>query len=184
MDLSVVGAGARTDQPIPLGTPVTVLLEGLEPLPGRVARAAAGPGAREWRLGIALQATPELARALRERVRDAARRNEVPAELMRGVTGRLVSSALRVSGRGRELLYQAARDLLLAGDRTGARSAVRWALSGDRENRAYRALLHRIEAEEALASGQRETASRAAQAALQLTPEDEELQAFAARVGG
>ncbi|MCC6648175.1 MAG: PilZ domain-containing protein [Polyangiaceae bacterium] len=109
---------------------------------------------------------------------------EVAPVSARAARGELDDVPVRLAAteEGREALFQAARARLAGGDLVGAREAAAWTLRTDPHNPAYRALVHRINAEEALAKGALEPAQRELARARGLLPADPELEALASRL--
>ena len=95
-------------------------------------------------------------------------------------------SGLRMGGspEGRERLFQLAVERLSRGEHALAREAAIFALKGDTMNVHYRALVHRVNAEEAVAAGTPEKAKREVTIAASLLPDDEDLKALKALVDG
>jgi hypothetical protein len=89
--------------------------------------------------------------------------------------------SLSATPEGCERLYQKALDKLRKREFEAARQIAIWAMRGALRTPAYRALVHRTNAEEALANGQITTAERELAVALSLVPDDEELRALADR---
>lgn len=89
-------------------------------------------------------------------------------------------SGLRMGGspEGRERLFQLAIDRLARGEHALAREAAIYALKGDTMNTHYRALVHRVNAEESIALGTPAKAKRELTIATALLPDDEELRAM------
>ena len=93
-------------------------------------------------------------------------------------------SGLRMGGtpEGRERLFQLAVERLGRGEHALAREAAIFALKGDTMNVHYRALVHRINAEEAIAAGTPAKAKREVTIASSLLPDDDDLKALQAVV--
>lgn len=77
---------------------------------------------------------------------------------------------------GREQLYQLALQQMAVHDLAGARDAVRWALHGGPDNRAYLGLWHHVRAKQAILAGAFNDACRNVALALVYTPGDAALQ--------
>jgi hypothetical protein len=187
VDLSTLGVGFRARARMSVGDRVTMSFRAgnqeVQSVSGHVVTSRQEGG--HWRIGAEFGA---LGMELRARVEGCvaalAIRSGRPPSLTRGTMSQLVRPGLRESGPGREILYQAAREHLVDGNFEAARTVAGWAASRDPGNRQYEALLHRIDAEEALARGDREAAASAVARAATLSPRDDEIGALAAMLLG
>lgn len=182
-DLSVHGAAVIMPGRVPKAAQVALMFESdALPDPDRVgdvvslrasvvtcAPAGYDGGRHMFRLGLRFDS---LTARIEQRLRAAVR------ELARGTGAQPTTDLgpeLAVSAHGRERLYQHACDALDRGEHGEALKVVRWALQGEPRHKHYRALVHRITAEQALAAGELETAERELMAALAQLPDAPEL---------
>jgi hypothetical protein len=181
LDISASGIAVRTDRRLRSGERIQVLLDphalpdsdqqaGLPALAGEVTWAVRDgqlDGQPMFRAGIAFLAVPDkVQRRLRELPRRARGSSQPP------IAGDDGSHELAQSPAGREKLYQLALTRLADGDLDGAREATRASLAVIPHARHMRALLCRIEAEAALAGGQREEARSRIGHGRRLSPDD------------
>jgi hypothetical protein len=190
VDLSPRGAAAISPRGVPPLTPVELFLDArhlpeglsLPPLPALV-KTTRRSGQSEsgellCRIGLSFQPMPPGTRRL---LRTVTRRIIMGVAVAEG-TGEaidpLVAPALASSDRGRELLYQAAFEKLEQKQLDTAFTLAEWAQRGDPKNPFYRALVHRVRAEQSLAARECDDAAREVTTALELSPEDEDLVAL------
>lgn len=191
VDLSVRGAAIVVDAPVPLKTAVVLLLDpaglpersgALPTLNGSIVSARRTPDGKQ-RLGVRFGKLSEPTTAVLASVCEALLSD---AQTPRIDGDRISASGegLRLGGtpEGRERLFQLAVERLGRGEYTAAREAAIYAMKGETTNAPYRALVHRVNAEEALAAGTNDKARREIAQASTLAPEDEEIKALKARI--
>jgi hypothetical protein len=191
VDLSVRGAAVLVDVPVPVKTGVTLLLDpsGLPertgPLPllnGTVISVRRAPDGRE-RLGVRFA---KLSGSNAATVASVCEALLVDSQTPRIDGDRISRSGegLRLGGtpEGRERLFQLAVERLGRAEYALAREAAIYAMKGESTNPSYRALVHRVNAEEALAAGTPDKARREIAQASTLLPDDEEIKALKARI--
>ena len=140
-------------------------------------------GTRSTRLGLKFaELTPVAAARLTALLDDML--NEVAPVSARAARGEVTDVPIRLAEtrEGREALFQAARARMASGDYGAARESAAWALRTDSRNPEYRALVHRINAEEALAKGSLDAAQRELGLARGHLPDDVEIKALADRI--
>ncbi len=193
VDLSTQGAAVVVLSPAPAKARVTILLdpEGLPilgreeappPLPAVVLTRRDQPGSKAARLGLRFSALSPPATSRLEAILDELLQEVAPVSA-RAARGEVTDVPIRLATteEGREALFQASRARLASGDFATAREAAAWALRNDSRNPEYRALVHRINAEEALAKGALDAAQREIAHARAQLPDDAEVKALADR---
>ena len=185
-DLGLSGMGVIVGTRVPRGTEVTILLDPdsapdelahMRRLVGSIAYSRSegytAAGGQDFRLGIRFHS---LNQDMRHRL------HTVIGDLVtrRSTHGR---GDLPLTEEGRELLYQTAYEHLERRRWALAREIAVSAVRADRQNPTFRAFIHRVNAEEALATDRRDAARREAAAALKLQPDDPEVIELADRAG-
>lgn len=194
VDLSARGAAVIVIEPVPVKVKLTVMLdpEGLPilgrdqappPLPAVVVTKRDQAGTKSARLGLRFADLPAASAARLGAMLDDMLAEVAPVSA-RATRGEVDDVPIRLAAteEGREALFQAARARLTTGDFPGARESAAWALRNDSRNPEYRALVHRINAEEALAKGSLDAAQRELGHARTHLPDDAEVKALSDRI--
>jgi hypothetical protein len=184
-DLGLSGMGVIVGTRVPRGTEVTILLDpdsapdelaDLRRIVGSIAYSRSegytAAGGQNFRLGIRFHSlTQDMRRRLHVVIGDLVTRRSADTR------------DLPLTEEGREMLYQTAYEHLERRRWLLAREIAVSALRADRQNPTFRAFVHRVNAEEALAADRRDSAKREATAALKLQPDDPEVVELADRAG-
>lgn len=184
-DLGVSGIGLIVSTRVPKGSQVSILLDpdvapdplaDLTRLVGTVAYARSEGytpnGMQLFRIGIRFF---QLSEQTRTRI------HQVVSDLVTRRSAGEPDRALSLKADGRELLYQTAFEHLDRRRFVLARDLAILALRGDPHNVHFRALVHRVNAEEALAQGRADAARREAACALRLLPDEPDIEDLATR---
>ena len=200
MDISATGCGIYTTERVNDGCPITLVFDpkaipdprrdgAMPPLAGKVTstRVIGETSSPLYRLGIAFDALPASLTARLGRLTHVLMGdNEANADdiTLSSVEAGMEGAEMTVGptlAKSRENLYSLACQRLEARHFAAAREAVVLTLFGDPPQPHYKALLHRINAEEALATGDYQTAAEEVSAGLELLPGDEGLLALRAQ---